>query len=117
MGFMLDGLVWRSRNANKGQRRVNYYIRNLVQTPDGKFAPALKWLVDARDPKLIQHPVIVLFSDTLWKGLVGREFSISRIWLVASLISFMLSQAILPRIDYADDKSVRIAIFAGRCFN
>merc|ERR1712232_566252 len=27
---LLDGLIWRSRNADTGMRRVNYYIKYLL---------------------------------------------------------------------------------------
>lgn len=28
-----DGLVWRSRQTKEGMRRVNYYVKHLIQDP------------------------------------------------------------------------------------
>ncbi|CAE8599594.1 unnamed protein product, partial [Polarella glacialis] len=55
--ILLDGLIWRSRLTQGGQRRVNFYIKHLVQDADGKFNQALEWLVEAGDPKILCHPV------------------------------------------------------------
>eukprot|EP00927_Polykrikos_kofoidii_P027811 TRINITY_DN2435_c0_g1_i1.p1 TRINITY_DN2435_c0_g1~~TRINITY_DN2435_c0_g1_i1.p1 ORF type:complete len:1552 (-),score=284.27 TRINITY_DN2435_c0_g1_i1:2242-6897(-) len=114
---LLNGLVWRSKSTKDSKRRVNYYIRHLVEDAEGKFSPTLQWLVLAKDPKIIAHPVIVLVSDNLWNGLVRREFSLSRIWFVFSLFVFVLSQSFLPRSAKADDEVMRVFIFIGRLIN
>ena len=31
MPTLLDGLVWRSRQTKEGMRRVNYYVKHLIQ--------------------------------------------------------------------------------------
>ena len=45
---LLDGLVWRSRVTEKGRRRVNYYIRHLLQDADGNLASTIKWVTECR---------------------------------------------------------------------
>eukprot|EP00929_Paragymnodinium_shiwhaense_P092830 TRINITY_DN5283_c0_g1_i2.p1 TRINITY_DN5283_c0_g1~~TRINITY_DN5283_c0_g1_i2.p1 ORF type:complete len:2305 (-),score=689.54 TRINITY_DN5283_c0_g1_i2:325-7239(-) len=114
---MLNGMVWRSRTAKEGLRRVNYYVEHLVRDNEGMFAPTLGWLVEARDPKIIAHPVIVLVSDTVWNGLVKRQFSLSKIWFVFSLFVFVMAQAVLPRMDNRDDEIIRVFILLGRIIN
>merc|ERR1719145_375657 len=37
---LLDGLVWRSRITEEGTRRVNYYVKHLVQDSKGNFSQA-----------------------------------------------------------------------------
>eukprot|EP00439_Symbiodinium_sp_Y106_P027142 s570_g3.t1 len=59
---LFDGLVWRSRLVQNGQRRVNYYIKHLVQDVEGNFSPALKWLAHHKDPRLVCHGVVVTFA-------------------------------------------------------
>ncbi|CAL1172399.1 unnamed protein product, partial [Cladocopium goreaui] len=54
---LLDGLLWRSRLTFQAQRRVNYYVKHLVQDLDGKSSQTLSWLAAHQDPKVIVHPV------------------------------------------------------------
>lgn len=117
LNTLLDGLIWRSRIASNGHRRVNYYVKHLLITPEGTVSDTLSWLVAAKDPKSMTHPVIVTISDTLWTGLVARQFILSKVWFIGSLLVFMLSQAILPKSDNAGDLGMRVAIFIGRMFN
>jgi hypothetical protein len=58
LATLLDGLVWRSRTTENGQRRVNYYVKHLLVDASGNFAKAIEWLTDNKDPKIICHPVI-----------------------------------------------------------
>eukprot|EP00747_Dinoflagellata_sp_TGD_P126435 gnl/TRDRNA2_/TRDRNA2_174280_c19_seq5.p1 gnl/TRDRNA2_/TRDRNA2_174280_c19~~gnl/TRDRNA2_/TRDRNA2_174280_c19_seq5.p1 ORF type:complete len:946 (-),score=186.37 gnl/TRDRNA2_/TRDRNA2_174280_c19_seq5:45-2477(-) len=118
---LLDGLIWRSRDTKNGMRRVNYYVKHLLVTNDGGVSPALRWLTASKDPKIISHPVITLVSDRLWRGLVSRLFTLSKISFILSLIIFMVSQAILPNVikeDTGPDHVIRInwAIVCGRLF-
>jgi len=116
LNTLLDGLVWRSRIVSNGQRRVNYFIKHLLIMPDGLVADTLSWLVDGKDPKSMTHPVIVMVSDTLWGGLVARQFILSKVWFIGSLLIFMLSQAILPKSDSSGELFNRAAVFLGRTF-
>merc|ERR1719210_2170947 len=51
--ILLDGLMWRSRLTENGQRRVNYYLKYLIIDHDGNFSKALEWITDSKDPKII----------------------------------------------------------------
>ncbi|CAE7814311.1 NIA1 [Symbiodinium sp. CCMP2592] len=114
---LLDGLVWRSKRAINGARRVNFYMKHLVVNKDGAFSAALKAIADAKDVKIISHQVVVQISDTLWSGVVRRQFTFSKISFLFSLVVFMLSQAILPKTETAEEFNMRIAIFSGRLIN
>eukprot|EP00438_Fugacium_kawagutii_P011228 Skav228658 [mRNA] locus=scaffold2369:179694:197246:+ [translate_table: standard] len=49
---LLDGLIWRSRFAVQGLRRVNYYVKHLIEDSEGNFNQALKW---ATSQSFLQH--------------------------------------------------------------
>jgi len=101
---LLDGLIWRSRNTVRGIRRVNYYVKYMMLTRDGNVSQALGWFKDAADCKIISHPVNVLVSDTMWKGIVRKQFLGGRLWFIISLVIFLLSQSVLPKlVDNSDD--------------
>eukprot|EP00933_Yihiella_yeosuensis_P010568 TRINITY_DN11722_c0_g2_i1.p1 TRINITY_DN11722_c0_g2~~TRINITY_DN11722_c0_g2_i1.p1 ORF type:complete len:1131 (-),score=238.54 TRINITY_DN11722_c0_g2_i1:158-3550(-) len=116
---LLDGLIWRSRLTTNGERRVNYYVKNLIQTPEGDFSQALEWLVESKDPKMICHPCVVLFSELLWSKLASRQFFLHRLYFLFTLCVFLVSQSLLRPIPDGDDDhtfAVRATIFACRCF-
>ena len=92
----LEGLVWRSRLTKDGLRRVNYYVKNLVIDAQGSFSGALQALVRLGDPKKISHPAIDLVSNRLWNGVVSRQFMLSKLWFILSLVILMVSQTLLP---------------------
>merc|ERR1719370_96187 len=52
---MLDGLIWRSRVTENGQRRVNYYLKHLIVDVEGEFCEAIEWITDNQDPKIVCH--------------------------------------------------------------
>ncbi|CAL1150176.1 unnamed protein product [Cladocopium goreaui] len=95
---LLDGLVWRSRLILQGERRVNYYVKHLVQNADGGFNQALEWIVEGQDPKIICHDVVVLFADMLWSGLAGHFFLLGRCYFLFTLAVFITGQSILPQL-------------------
>lgn len=109
---LLDGLIWRSRMALNGQRRVNYYVKHLIVDADGKFNKALEWLVDQEDPKVICHLVVVLFADLLWQRLAMQDFVLSKLWLIFTVSVFTVSQSVLPHMEETGE--LLIAIFALR---
>eukprot|EP00931_Biecheleriopsis_adriatica_P078657 TRINITY_DN5208_c0_g1_i1.p1 TRINITY_DN5208_c0_g1~~TRINITY_DN5208_c0_g1_i1.p1 ORF type:complete len:1104 (+),score=248.48 TRINITY_DN5208_c0_g1_i1:34-3345(+) len=117
---LLDGLIWRSRLAANGLRRVNYYIKHLVTDEAGDFNQALAWLCEHNDPKIICHPANMLFSDLIWSRLASKYFLRGRLYFLFTLLVFIASQCVLSR--YSRDgtapgaESVRIATFACRCF-
>jgi len=111
---LLDGLIWRSRVAVNGQRRVNYYVKHLMQDTEGGFNQALEWLVDGKDPKIICHPVVVLFSDMIWSRLASRFFFLGRCYFLFTLLVFITSQSILQHLEEGETEAVRIATFVCR---
>ena len=59
-----DGLICCSRLNQDGVRRVNYNIKPLLLTQNGKFAATVKNLCDNADPGMVCHPVnLVVFSN------------------------------------------------------
>jgi len=84
---------------------------------DGGLSNALRALAASKDQTIISHPVIVLVSDTLWTGVVRRQFFLSKIGFLFSLIVFMISQALLPKTNDEGTLAMRIVIFSGRLIN
>ncbi|CAJ1404465.1 unnamed protein product, partial [Effrenium voratum] len=109
---LLDGLIWRSRLTKEGVRRVNFYIKHLVQDAEGNLNQALEWLADAADPKVISHSVVVLFADLLWERLIIYQFLTGRLYFLFTLIIFVISQS----ASGAGTDLNRTAIFLCRCF-
>ena len=115
IGPFLDGLIWRSRTAIKGQRRVNYYVKHLIQDADGNFSQALEWVAESQDTELACHPVLLLVSDTIWDGLACRFFILDRFAYMFFLAVFILSQSFLQHLNGGSpDLPVRIATFSCR---
>merc|ERR1719440_2309603 len=71
---LLDGLIWRSRLTENGQRRVNYYVKHLLVDSEGNFSKTLKWVVATKDPKIVCHPICVLMADLVWSKVAFRSF-------------------------------------------
>eukprot|EP00933_Yihiella_yeosuensis_P026148 TRINITY_DN20287_c0_g1_i2.p1 TRINITY_DN20287_c0_g1~~TRINITY_DN20287_c0_g1_i2.p1 ORF type:complete len:1122 (-),score=271.21 TRINITY_DN20287_c0_g1_i2:382-3747(-) len=110
---LLDGLIWRSRVAANGYRRVNYYVKHLVQDQNGGFDPALSHLVANQDPVIICHPVVVIFSDLIWSRLANRYFLMGRMYFLFTLSVFLCSQSILVHVNPgSESQAERIARFA-----
>jgi hypothetical protein len=86
----------------------------LVQTDTGGVSSTLDWIAGAKDPKIISHPVVVVVSDTLWSGVVSRQFIYSKIWFLLSLLVFMFSQALLPKLDLTGKNYIFMLIFICR---
>ena len=116
LSTLLDGLVWRSKRTTNSWRRVNFYVKHMVVC-DGKFAGALNAICISKDVKIVSNQVVVLLSDTLWGGVVRRQFVLSKVGFLFSLVVFMLSESILPKINTADELNIRIAVFVGRIIN
>eukprot|EP00933_Yihiella_yeosuensis_P048361 TRINITY_DN4449_c0_g1_i4.p1 TRINITY_DN4449_c0_g1~~TRINITY_DN4449_c0_g1_i4.p1 ORF type:complete len:1155 (+),score=321.65 TRINITY_DN4449_c0_g1_i4:401-3466(+) len=114
---LLGGLIWRSRVATAGLRRVNYYVKYLIQDQAGGFNQGLAWLVNAQDPKIICHPVVVLFSDVVWSRLASRYFLLGRTYFLLTLCVFLCSQSILAHLSEGHEPlGERIATFVLRLF-
>eukprot|EP00927_Polykrikos_kofoidii_P038259 TRINITY_DN32586_c0_g1_i1.p1 TRINITY_DN32586_c0_g1~~TRINITY_DN32586_c0_g1_i1.p1 ORF type:complete len:1061 (-),score=177.72 TRINITY_DN32586_c0_g1_i1:218-3400(-) len=95
---LLDGLVWRSRIAVAGMRRVNYFIKHLVVDQEGSFSQTLYWVAKAEDPKIVCHPALVFLADLVWTQLASRYFVIRKVLFFFTLLCFLTSQSILPHI-------------------
>ncbi|CAE8734530.1 unnamed protein product, partial [Polarella glacialis] len=111
---LLDGLIWRSRLTQDGQRRVNYYIKHLVQDADGNFNKCLDWLVEAGDPKIMCHQVVELFSDLVWGGIANRFFMFGKCWFLFTLGLFIISQSVLQH--FPESQGIRTSTMVIRCF-
>ena len=81
---LMDGLVWRSRQTREGWRRVNFYVKHLLQDADGDVSQNLEWLVKHSDPVIIRHPTVVLFADLLWR-LASYQFMASKLYFLLTL--------------------------------
>jgi uncharacterized membrane protein YgcG len=100
-----------------GQRRVNYYIKHLMQDSEGKMNKAMEWLADNKDPKIICHPSVVMFSDVFWSQLANQYFLIGRLYFLFMLLVFLSSQSILNKLhDKIEDETEgeHMAIFVCR---
>ena len=53
---------------------MNYYVKHLMQDGEGKMNKAMEWLADNKDPKIICHPAVVMFTDMFWGQLANRYF-------------------------------------------
>ncbi|CAE8585201.1 unnamed protein product [Polarella glacialis] len=114
---LLNGLIWRSRLTQGGKRRVNFYLKHLIQDADENFNQALEWMVDAGDPKILCHPVVVLCAELVWGRLANKYFLLGKCWFLFTLIIFITSQSILQHLNEGHQgQSTRDGIFALRCF-
>jgi len=119
MSTLLNGLVWRSRQTKEGMRRVNYYVKHLIQTLDGSFSPNLERLVEHSDPKTIRHPTVILFSDVLWHRLASYKFILSKIYFILILGVFITGQSALLNHKEGESQTLAedITMFSCRVFN
>eukprot|EP00933_Yihiella_yeosuensis_P030274 TRINITY_DN2393_c0_g1_i2.p1 TRINITY_DN2393_c0_g1~~TRINITY_DN2393_c0_g1_i2.p1 ORF type:complete len:1119 (-),score=311.99 TRINITY_DN2393_c0_g1_i2:283-3639(-) len=114
---LLDGLIWRSRVATHGQRRVNYYVKHLMVDGEGSFNQALEWLVAAGDPKIVCHPVVVLFSDLIWSKIASWYFLAGKCWFLFTLTVFIIGQSVLAHLNQGNEsEGERIGMFICRVF-
>jgi len=134
---LLDGLIWRSRVTENGQRRVNYYIRHFIVDSEGGFSKATEVMTDNNDPKIVCHPVVTMVTDMIWGRVAFRTFLYGKAWFLFTLVVFISSQSVLNHLNthhvYIDDIEsssghhrrlepgenpfqIRLAIFCCRCF-
>merc|ERR1719440_2148940 len=115
---LLNGLIWRSRLTDNGYRRVNYYMKHLLIDPQGNFAKNMDWVVKAKDPKLMVHPVLILMADLVWGRVALRSFIQRKLWFVFTLVVFVMSQSVIKGMALKDleNADLRYATFALRLF-
>lgn len=115
---IIDGLMWRSRLAENGRRRVNYYVKYLIVDAEGRFNTALTFIANLMDPKIVCHPLMILLSDMLWNGPGFYTFLRGKMWLMSTLTMFLLSQSILKSFWASDDfvvgEAARVTTFVLR---
>eukprot|EP00929_Paragymnodinium_shiwhaense_P042210 TRINITY_DN2187_c0_g1_i4.p1 TRINITY_DN2187_c0_g1~~TRINITY_DN2187_c0_g1_i4.p1 ORF type:complete len:1140 (+),score=240.24 TRINITY_DN2187_c0_g1_i4:69-3488(+) len=92
---LFDGLIWRSRLTVNGLRRVNYYMKYLLLNPEGEFAKTMEWIVRAKDPKIVCHPVLTVLGDIVWSRLASRAFFLKKLWFIFTLVVFCSCQSII----------------------
>jgi len=116
---LLDGLVWRSRTTENGNRRVNYYIKHLVVDSNGSFAQSVEWITDNGDPKLVCHPIVAIVMDIVWGRIAFRTFLVNKSWVLFTLCVFIIGTGGLKgQTTNGEIKGEveRITIFCCRCF-
>jgi hypothetical protein len=117
---LLDKLVWRSHRPKNNLRRVNYYMEHMLITgPKSEFSDGLQCICALGEPSTMAHPLVIAVSDSLWAGIVYRQFLTTKAWNLISLAVFILAQSTLPRLEVAADRqaTVNIIILTGKTFN
>ncbi|CAE7649958.1 unnamed protein product, partial [Symbiodinium sp. CCMP2456] len=114
---LLHGLLWRSKVTQNKTRRVNYYVKHLIQDQEGLFnAKQISVIIKTGDPKLMRHPVVSFVFNMLWSRLASVEFLKSRVLFMIQVVIFVLAQSILPRVAPKRETEVlRILLFSCRC--
>merc|ERR1719324_1487314 len=114
---LLEGLIWRSRTAENGLRRVNYYVKHVLVDEEGNFSKALSWITSIKDPKIVCHPVVVLVADIVWFRVAYRTFLYGKTWLFLTLVVFIFSQSVLEHLNAKDRPQWQLVlIFVCRTF-
>lgn len=113
---LFNGLIWRSRQAENGVRRVNYFIKYLIVDAKSGFSESFRDVVDNGDPAAACHPSVVLAADLVWSRLASYTFLTSKLWFLLNLLVFVITQAVLT--DYSGEQSSAqiLAVFIGRIF-
>ncbi|CAE7369292.1 unnamed protein product [Symbiodinium natans] len=116
---LLDKLVWRSRLVVGGQRRVNIFLKHLLVDAEGQFAEATRWIYQTQDPILVVHCVLETLTDLVWTNVIYGPFLRSKVWLLFTLLVFLMSQSILKTWHTEDETTqgtLRILTAACRAF-
>ncbi|CAE7841702.1 unnamed protein product [Symbiodinium microadriaticum] len=115
---LLEGLIWRSRVIVNGTRRVNCYLKHLVQDIDGNPHQALQWLVEYGNPITISMFTVVLVADLMWTRLVAYQFLIGRCYFLFTLCVAVTSQSLLTLAspDATETFESNIVVFSCRVF-
>jgi hypothetical protein len=114
---LLEGLIWRSRTAENGMRRVNYYVKHILVDEEGNFSKNLSWITSIKDPRIVCHPVVVLVADIVWTRVAYQTFLWGKTWLFCTLVVFIFSQSILEHLNAANRPQWQLVmIFVCRAF-
>ena len=87
---VLDGLVWRSKSAKNGVRRVNYYIGSMMVGLEGELTNSLLDLIKHGDPAVVCHPSAVFMADLLWARLCCVAWVLTKLWFCVTLLAFVI---------------------------
>lgn len=113
--ILFDGMLWRSRLTIKKMRRVNFFVKHLIQNADGTFNTYLPAVVKLNDPDLIGHPVVSFVFNMLWARLARYSFLRSRLLYLFLVVLVVSSQSVLPRLNPREEtEAQRIALFVCR---
>ena len=96
--ILLDGLIWRSRIADGGARRVNFFIKHFLVDSGGHLNEAMTWIQELGDPKIVCHEVWVLLSDLVWNGPVFNAFLSTKAWVLFTFALYLIAQSILSHL-------------------
>merc|ERR1719240_2322651 len=110
---LLDGMIWRSRLAINGTRRVNYFVKHVIVDSEGGFAKNADVIVKNKDPKLVCHPCLLLVADTIWGRIAAMAFLARRAFFLFNLAIFVLCQSVITNFGTGD--IMYMAIFILRC--
>eukprot|EP00397_Hematodinium_sp_SG-2012_P002998 GEMP01003006.1.p1 GENE.GEMP01003006.1~~GEMP01003006.1.p1 ORF type:complete len:1130 (+),score=154.99 GEMP01003006.1:81-3470(+) len=97
---VFDGLMWHSRNIVDGQRRVNYYIRDVYGNPnvseyEDSFATPLAHLTRLRNSEVFTHPFVLFLLVLKWKQIGFNIYLRMQLINIMTLLFFMLGWVIL----------------------
>eukprot|EP00927_Polykrikos_kofoidii_P046597 TRINITY_DN40782_c0_g1_i1.p1 TRINITY_DN40782_c0_g1~~TRINITY_DN40782_c0_g1_i1.p1 ORF type:complete len:1138 (-),score=213.21 TRINITY_DN40782_c0_g1_i1:20-3319(-) len=115
---LFDHLVWTSHRTKHNLRRVNYFIEHLLIGHRGGFADALEHITAGGDPKIMGNSIVVVISEVLWCGIVRKQFILSKVWAICSLVVFMMCQGVLPRFEASGtlERIINVVMFLGKLF-
>ena len=77
----------------------------------------MEWLVEGGDPKIICHPVVVLFSDLIWFKIASWYFFAGKCWFLFTLLVFIIGQSVLAHLNQGNETAgEQMGMFACRLF-
>eukprot|EP00388_Colpodella_angusta_P024148 GDKJ01062944.1.p1 GENE.GDKJ01062944.1~~GDKJ01062944.1.p1 ORF type:complete len:1015 (-),score=222.58 GDKJ01062944.1:2715-5642(-) len=96
---LLDGLVWKSRHASNGTRRMVFFVRELWGDPDvaqnqSAYRSPIGSLVRLKDAELFCHPAVDFVLQKKWRLFAAFYFFRSQSIMFLILVSFVLGYAI-----------------------
>eukprot|EP00913_Durusdinium_trenchii_P027454 g25749.t1 len=110
-----SGALNSARAMSLGRQRSSSGEASVVDL-HGKSSQSLSWLAAHGDPKVIVHPVVVMFADLIWSHLAMYHFLLGRCYFLFTVCVFVTSQAVLFRHDGTETVEENVIRFACRCF-
>lgn len=105
--ILFDGLVWVSRNNEKGQRRVNYYVKHLYGNPEmprfkSPYRTPLNFLTKLTSVTIFTHPVTQFMINLKWKQFAKGAYIAAVMPFIAMMILFVLGYIVFEPQTEAD---------------